>query len=310
MTKRTDGVPAADLSQERTFRAALRRHSLTTYFVLTYLLSWAFLIPSYRILLDAGWAQDGLDEVPPLALIGLVGAFGPTLAALIVVGGYDARAGMRRLVRRLSIWRVPPGWYLFALFGPALVFLAALAATSSSGPGIGPLVLENAGMMALAAIAITLPFGPVPEELGWRGYALPRLLQRHRPIAASLILGLFWTLWHVPAFFVPGIAIPSAFAVTPLTVLLYLANNTALCLVFTGLFLRSKGSVLLAILLHAGSNASPNIIYGLFPEAPHSVGSIELVYGVDVALIGLLGLGMLIRRPRHLGPGERSGGAG
>lgn len=280
-------------SQLRTFKATLGRHQLTTYFVLTYVLSWGFLIPAYRILLDAGWAQDGLDEVPPLAFIGLIGAFGPTLAALILSWYHDGRSGVRTLLDRLSIWRVHPGWYLFALFAPAFLFFLALLAAGTAGVSLGSLVAQNVGLMVLAAIGVTLPFGPVPEELGWRGYALPRLLQGYRPIAASVILGLFWTLWHIPAFFVPGVAIPSAFAVTPLTIGLYLANNTALSLIFTGLFLRTKGSVLLAILLHAGSNASSNIIYELFPEASLSVGSMELVYAINVVLMGVLGFAML-----------------
>lgn len=112
----------------------------------------------------------------------------------------------------------------------------ALLAVGTAGLSLGALV----GLMVLAPIGVTMPFGPVPEELRWRGYALPRLLQGYRPIVASVILGFSWTLWYVPAFFVPGVAIPSAFAVTSLTIVLYLANNTALCRIITGLFLRGR----------------------------------------------------------------------
>jgi CAAX protease family protein len=290
-----------DPNMEPPITLRLPRHQLTAYFVLTYVVSWAFLIPSYWALLNAGWAQGGLDEVPPLAFVGLIGAFGPTLAALFLSWQKDGRHGVRTLLRRVLVWRVQIVWYLFALLVPTLLFLIALLASRLAGFSPGPIFLQNVVLVVISAIAITLPFGPIPEELGWRGFALPRLLHRHGPIAASLIVGFFWTLWHVPAFFVPGVAIPSAFAVTPWTVLLYLLNNTALCLIFTGLYLRTKGSVLLAILLHAGSNASSNIADALFPAASLSVGAVELVYGVNIALMGLVGLALLIGRRRAVG---------
>lgn len=286
---------------ESPITSRLHRYQLTAYFVLTYLVSWAFLIPSYWALLNAGWAQGGLDEVPPLAFVGLIGAFGPTLAALFLSWHQDGRDGVRTLLKRLFVWRVQIVWYLFALLAPTLLFLIALLASRLAGFSPGPIFLQNVVVMVVSAIAITLPFGPIPEEIGWRGFALPRLLHRHGPIRASLLLGFFWTLWHVPAFFVPGVAIPSEFSVTPLTILLFLLNNTTLCLIFTGLYLRTRGSVLLAILLHAGSNASSNIIYALFPKASLTMGAMELVYGVNIALMGLLGLAMLIGRRGAVG---------
>ncbi len=271
-------------------------HELVAFFVLTYVVSWAFLIPSYRILLDAGWAQDSLQYVPPLAFLGLIGVFGPTLAALFLSWYRNGRIGVRTLLERLMVWRVHIGWYFFALLAPTLLFFVALIACRVAGFSLGPVLVQDAGVMVISALAVTLPFGPIPEELGWRGYALPRLLQRNRPMTASLVLGALWTLWHVPAFFVPGVAIPSALAVTPLTILLYLLNNTALSLIFTGLYLRTKASVLLAILLHAGSNASSNIVFALFPEASLSVGEMELVYAVNIALMAILGTVMVTDR--------------
>ncbi len=131
-------------------------------------------------LLDAGWAQGGLDEVPPLAFVGLIGAFGPTLAALILSWHEDRGNGVRRLLKRLAIWRVHAGWYLFALFAAAVLLFVALLASRPAGFSLGPVLMHGVGAMVFSAIALTLPFGPVPEELGWLSRSESVLAARSR----------------------------------------------------------------------------------------------------------------------------------
>lgn len=272
----------------------LKRYPIASYFILTYLVSWVFLIPAFRALLNAGWAQDGLSTIPPVVFVGLLGVFGPTIVALILSGYRGGRQGVKSLLKRYLIWRVNWGWYVFVLFVPLLLFFFAVwLGAVFSGTFIGVPILKNIVLVVIGAIAITIPFGPLPEELGWRGYALPHLLRKFGPVVSSLVLGFFWTFWHIPAFFVPGVAIPSAFALTAGTIFLYLLNNTALSFIFTGIFLRTRGSVLLAILLHAGSNASSNIIYSIFPASGASTSTMLLVYVINIVLMTVVGLGLL-----------------
>jgi membrane protease YdiL (CAAX protease family) len=269
----------------------IKQKPLLSYFIFTYIISWMFLIPSYKILLNAGWNQSGLDSIPPLALIGLLGAFGPSIAAIILTkisGG-----NISDVLKKLILWKVNIKWYLFVLFVPSILLGISVLISQLFGFSLGQAVFTNIPIMFLSAILLTLPFGPLAEELGWRGYALPKLLNKYNPLVASLILGLFWTFWHIPAFFVPGVAIPSVFEVNILTIFLYLLNNIGLSLIFTGIFFRTKGSVLLAILLHAGSNASQNIIYSILPAiesvAPHRL----TIYILNILLVFIIGLIMI-----------------
>ncbi len=96
----------------------------------------------------------------------------------------------------------------------------------------------------ILAVSLLLDPGPVGEEFGWRGFALPRLLQRFNPIVASLILGLIWGVWHLPAFLIPELP-QSHFNFAA-----FLASTVALTIVITWLWLKSKGSLLVAIAAH------------------------------------------------------------
>jgi membrane protease YdiL (CAAX protease family) len=274
-------------------RDILRRKPVVSYFTLTYILSWLFLIPGFMALLNAGWDQDGLDTIPPLALIGLIGTFGPSIAAIILTRTTEGKSKTWQLIKKLIIWRVHIKWYLFVLFVPAILLSVSALISRLFGFSLGQAIFTNFPVVVITSILMTIPFGPLPEELGWRGYALPKLLEKYNPITASLIVGFFWAFWHIPAFFVPGVAIPSVFEVNALTILLYLLNNTALSLIFTAVYLRTKGSVLIAILLHAGSNASANIVYYVLPQIESVASHRMIIFSVNIILMAVLGLAML-----------------
>ena len=114
---------------------------------------------------------------------------------------------------------------------------------------------------------LALPFGPLPEELGWRGWFLPRLQSRMSPFRSSLVIGLVWTFWHAPMFAFPGAAIPSFLPLDARSVLLYLTLITGEAVLFTALFNRTRGSVLLAIVFHTTFNTAESVAYRLF-ESP------------------------------------------
>jgi len=168
-------------------------------------------------------------------------------------------------MRSLLRWRIPISLYLAVLLTPPA--MTALATLLSGYPVRWAQVALGPGLSAIvAAYALALPFGPIPEELGWRGYALPRLLREHGVFSASVILGVVWTFWHTPMFWFPGAAIPSLFELSVSSVLLYLVQMVVETCIFTITYVLSGGSVLLAILQHLAFNTSEAVVFGFIPE--------------------------------------------
>ena len=203
-----------------------RRWPITTFYLLTLAVSWP------------------LGLLPP----------GPSIAAIAVTALIDGRSGVGALLRRVTVWRVGVRWYLVAILGP--VGLLALATwvnvlTGAVVTARGPLV----DWLELGTLFVVQVLGVVAggwEELGWRGYALPRLLKRFSPLVASLCLGVLWAIWHIPLFMSGELPWADAAAIVVLSVL------------FTAVFVRTKQSVLIAVLMHAAFNASGGIAILLF----------------------------------------------
>ena len=205
--------------------AIIKRYPLAAFFVLAYAFAWSLVL---------------LTRVS--MVFGFLALFGPAAAAMFVTACTDGRAGVGNLFRALAIWRVGLGWYVVALALPALLSLAAAGVSLVFG---APPDIHFSELSPLTAILFILVIG---EELGWRGYALPRLQARYGGLGASLILGMLWAAWHLPNQFIPGLEFYGygfpAFAlyVVPMTVLFtWLANQT-------------HGSVLLAWLFHGAIN--------------------------------------------------------
>jgi membrane protease YdiL (CAAX protease family) len=239
----------------------VRRHPLIAFVILTYALTWALTIPfvyCWRVVLER--------EFAPWLLVFFPAPFGPTFAALIMAWRLEGREGLRRLLGRLEIWRVGAGPWLVAIFLSSLTVAVAVAAS-----GAGPTVFASFSLSGFAMVPVlwllALPFGPLPEELGWRGWFLPRLQSIMSPFKASVVVGVVWTFWHTPMFWFPGAAIPSALELSATAVLLYLAQIVAEAILFTVLFNRSNGSVLLAIVFHTAFNTAESTLYRLF-ESP------------------------------------------
>ena len=181
----------------------LARYPLTSFFVMAFAFSWIVWSPWFL-------SEDGAGLLPfsssPLLVAGLVPLgilLGPTLSGFIMTGATEGRAGIGRLLRRIVLWRVELRWYLFALLGvPAVMALGTviLPGGLSSLLGLGPgYVLTYLSTYVLVVIL----GGPLFEEPGWRGFALPRLQPLHGPLVGTIILGLLWALWHLPEFMVP-----------------------------------------------------------------------------------------------------------
>jgi len=235
---------------------------LWVFFGLSLVISWVLLIPEI-----AGTAFQ--IPTPLLVLVG----FGPALAALIVSAVADGRSGIRELLGKLEIVKVNGVWYGIAILGPPLLFLAALGLGAALGinvdlspPPIRSQVkgeIANPWFLILPAyvyLLITL----LGEELGWRGYALPRLLQTQSEFTASLILGFFWGIWHLPMAWAPSLQA----GITHLPLGWFLLDILAMSFIYTWMFVNTRGSLLLALLLHASNNLGAMFLPILPPAAP------------------------------------------
>jgi hypothetical protein len=166
-----------------------------------------------------------------------------------VTGG---RAAVGAWGARLARWRVGYLPYAVALLGPAAFWLVvAVVAVLLGQPWavMQPRVLLDGPLLGVALLGALLLTDGLGEEAGWRGLALPALLDRVRPLPASLLLGVVWAVWHLPLFFTRGAAMDGS----PFVFLLLDLPATAV--LFTWLFLRSRGSALPAVLLHAANSA-------------------------------------------------------
>jgi uncharacterized protein len=201
-----------------------RRHRLPVFFGLAYAVSW-WAWPFYEL---------GRSPTPFFGC-------GPLVAALVVIGLTEGRPGYRALGVRLLRWRV--GWVWWAVaFGTPLAVLALAAAANvavwgAPAPTVAGLVWSE---LALGfAIRFVNPLdGPLGEEPGWCGYALPQLLARRSPLAATTLLGVLVAGWHLPLV-AAGMLAPVGLGVT-----------FAITFSYAWLFLRTGGSVLLTMVFH------------------------------------------------------------
>ncbi len=227
-------------------RSITQRYPLVAYYLLTLILSGVIFV-----LLFAAGLVEGLF---------FLGTFGPGLAAILVTLLISGRTGVKELLGSLLIWRVAIQWWLVALLLPALIVLGAVYLFSLfGGPGLDFSRYQPLYSLIPMIILITLLNG-VGEELGWRGFMLPRLQSRYNALVSSLIVGFFWGLWHAPVYFIAGTAqsILRSQVGFLAGLLLFILSTMAISMTFTWVFNNTRGSVLIAALLHGATNAWMN----------------------------------------------------
>ncbi len=233
-----------------------------------------------------------------------VGALMPAVSAALVLVFTEGRVSLAQLLGKLLLWRVGIQWYLVALLSPLAIVVAALPfhawlggqVMPSLGAGFWAQALPSAGILVLliATFGIFLSAG---EEVGWRGYALPRLQARFGPWWASLVLGLLWGCWHLPLFLMSGTT------QSGLSFPAYVLVSIGYSLIYTCLVNRSRGSVLIASLFHSASNATisyaaaivPFIINNLYLSLP----GLAVVTLIVVVISGSLST-QTLRHREHL----------
>ncbi len=254
----------------------LKRHSLFCGILLMFALTWPIDLANSGV----------LPFQVPFALYILLG-WGFIVASLIMTALTQGASSVVALLKRFLIWRVGWPWYLFALllfpviFSSAVLLNAVLTQT--------PIDFSTVMAYRIFGTSADLPLFVIPyflfdaitngEEMGWRGYVLPRLQARHSALAASLILGVVWGFWHLPKFLAPGNASPFGW---------FMVKIVAEAVLYTWLYNNTKGSLLLTTLLHASGNTA-----GVFLPMANTVSGANLnvliiAIAIEIAAAGIV----------------------
>jgi len=239
-----------------TITAFIKRHPVLTYFALTFAISWGgiLMVIGPGGILGTKEVSEGLMPFVYLATL-----LGPSLAGILLTGLVDGRAGFRELLSRLLRWRVGARWYAVALLTAPLLITATLFALSLTSPVFLPVIVttDDKVSLLLTGIVMGLVVGFF-EELGWTGFAVPRLRLRYGVLTTGLIVGLLWGAWHFPLF---SGSVSSSGALPPalyLSVLLF-SFLPAYRVLMVWVYDRTR-SLLVAMLMHAPLAASQLIL--------------------------------------------------
>lgn len=273
----------------------IRRHPLFAYFFIAYAFSWITLIP--YILSSWGWLPGNWT------IVFVIHTFGPAVAAISVVGTIEGKAGVKRLRQRVRRWRVGWPWYLFAVVGIQALFLLGII-IQPGGPasfrGLTPGLLAS---YPLTYVAVFFGGGPLGEEIGWRGFALPRMQPRYGPLKATLLLGVLWSGWHLADFATPsqGGGSGTSLSAVLTNFSIFLVVVVALSIILTWTFNHTRGSILMAILAHTSvDNPQAALVPAVFAVSVTTVNLAGLIGFVTPALLILvLTRGRLGYRPSH-----------
>ncbi len=224
------------------------KYPILLFIFLVYALTWPFFI------VEVLASYEMLPFELPMPIMILQG-FMPGLAAVIVTGLISGKVGIRALLSKLLIIRVGFRWYAFALFSLALVCVTAIALNNLFGTSTVPFLSTkmppfSGAIELLVNIVVLLIFSAIfnSEELGWRGFVLPRLQSKYNALTSSLILSIPWLFFHLPLFFKLGSSQADS------SFIAYGIGIMAQTVIFTWMYNNTRGSVLLATLLHASSN--------------------------------------------------------
>ncbi|GMG86634.1 type II CAAX endopeptidase family protein [Biformimicrobium ophioploci] len=249
---------------------------LTEFFLLSFLIAWAVWIPILLGLLPAALVPFGF--------------LGPIVAATTLTARNSGKAGLKSLYAGLLRFKVSWVWYIAILTPAAITTVTHLV--FSFFFGFESFIGLDKIVISYLVIAVFL----ILEEVGWRGYALPRLLNGHSALKASLILGVVWAVWHFPFWSI----IPIAGAPEPFFLFYITGTMGAVCMavVLTWIYKNTGRSIALATLCHASFNATVGAItFDKSVAIYHNLILVVVAVLVAVLLVAIFG-GKDLRRSR------------
>ncbi len=288
----TSKASTQSTSGSRSLQQWMQEHPLFSFFFMAYAFSWIINIP----FMLSDWGI--LPKATLYTIVFALHTFGPTLAAYIMFRITEGKEGWLNLRSRLRQLRAGWQWYVFILLGiPAVMLLGMLVLPGAAASFQG---LPQYFLVRYPFLFILIFFGggPLGEEIGWRGFALPRMQSRYGALRATLLLGVLWTFWHLPEFLTSAqkggaSTVLSAFYINlPIFFLLVMA----LAIIFTWVFNHTGGSVFIAILLHASFDTFGSTVQPLFSapivtstNLPFAIGNLVLALLILILTRGRLG---------------------
>src|SRR4051794_37418865 len=261
--------------------ALLRRYPLLSFFGIAFAISW-----TYVIVLEVIWPlPDTIVTDTPVLL-------GPVVAGFVMTAVTTGREGVRELRARIVAWRVPARWYAVPLLVVPALYLAGLALVAGALASGTPPAATTIALYPALFVVMAFLGGPVLEEPGWRGFALPRLQRRWGPSYGTVVLGLAWALWHAPQYLTPTFAASNGGR----TVLGFVAFAVALVsfsLLITWVFNHTGASVFMAIVMHTCLNFSQAVTSDVFPSAADNEVGPALVLAVAATILVIATRGRL-----------------
>jgi uncharacterized protein len=258
----------------------VKRHSIITFFVLAYALAWILESPLVFL-------RDAVTDTQGLVLV-ILASNVPSAVAIVLTAIVLGRGALRKLLGRLLIWRFDVRWYLVVVLGPVALTGGMVASNTLLG---GPAL--SLGMPLLGA-AVFLAFSIFPgsalgEEIGWRGYALPRLQSGRSALGASFILAPIWALWHLPLW------LTGAPGRTPLIYAGFVVSAFGLSVILTWVYNSTGGSLLLVVLLHATINLPITLLY----DALGSQVTVPVLLYFGLTVVAAIVV-VIVAGPKHL----------
>ena len=262
----------------------IKRHSVLFYFLLTFVISWGsfFFVGGQGFLDGTSWQSDPkfMSAVSVLVL-------GPPISGVLLTIFVFQKAGLSDFLSRLLQWRVDKRWYAVALLVAPLAEMVILVSLSQISPVFLPKILVTTDMTGLLLSGILVGLvGGFAEELGWTGFAIPKLRQRNSVFSTGLIVGVLWGVWHILQMWWVGrtsFETLSPVIFLSLYFLFAIAQLTAYRILMVWVYDRTK-SLLVAVLMHASY-----IFSTLFVFAPPTTGGPFLIYsGIFTVVLWLI----------------------
>jgi membrane protease YdiL (CAAX protease family) len=265
----------------------LRAHLVLVFFGLTFLLSWSIWIPL---------ALDHFSLLPIklnegfVMIVRLFGTLGPAVSAILVSLLAGGKPAVRSLLGLIGRWRVKWTWFAAAgLVFPALLLLAAWVYRLL--PGADPLPIQPVSAAGLLVTFVVMTVSVLGEEIGWRGFALPRMQEKWTALRASLILGVLWTAWHLPFWTILDELARFGWGYW----LLNWAFISACSIYITWLMNNTRNSLLMVLIFHWSFNVLSSGYLPITTIVPAYTILIAFTWVIALGLIGMFGPQRLAR---------------
>jgi membrane protease YdiL (CAAX protease family) len=255
---------------ENTASNPLRQRPIIAFYIFAFVITWL------------GWVPQTLYHYGLFPfdhpLLSFLGGAGPTLAAVIVIWALKGRDGSHELFAPLSRWRVPWVWFLFVFLFWFVIAAIALGIGTLLGQPFPP--LSRFAWASLLPVFITMLLSNVWEEIGWRGFALPRLQERYSDLEIAFIMGLLWSLWHLPLLLNPT---------SPMCSLPWYGEvlfSLALTVIYIWLYNHTQRSLLFVSIFHAMSNTIAFVLLelGVFTSSYLLIVALVTVFAILIVL--------------------------